>query len=241
MVDLHWLPAQDLAPATLESYAQQHRTHVRPRWGDTPLGEASSLAVVEFEKGLRALGLASSTVVVVMTVVRDLMTDAAAEHLIPRRPRFAPGGGRRAPDDRRPGVAVDLATVRSICDRLGHDESLLVLTAVFTGMRWGEVCGLRRSLLTLAPGAGKKSPASGWYEIDPLVGAVREDVHSRRYFGAPKGGRGRVVDLPLFLVKHLLRRIETRGERDLLFPDTHGQPRRHTLHQRLRGPNRQLR
>ena len=125
-------------------------------------------------------------------------------------------------------MAVDLATVRAICDRLGHDESLLVLPAVFTGMRWGEVCGLRRSLLTLPPARGKESPASGWYEIDPLVGAVHEDVHSRRYFGPPKGGRGRVVDLPPFLVERLRRHIEAMGERGLLFPDTHGQPRRHT-------------
>jgi len=104
---------------------------------------------------------------------------------------------------------------------------LLVLTATFTGMRWGEVCGMRRAFLTLEPGAGKRS-ASGWYEIDPLVGAMHEDVHSRRYFGPPKGGHGRMVDLPPFLVKRLLRHIEMMGERDLLFPDTHGRPRRHT-------------
>jgi len=224
-----WLPAQDLAPATLESYAQQYRKHIRPRWGSTPVAEISSLQVAGFEKNLRALGLTSSTVVVVMTVVRDLLTDAAAEHLIPAAPAFRTARrSRRAPDDRRPGVAVDLATVQAICARLGPDESLLVLTAVFTGMRWGEVCALRRSLLTLTPAEGKKSPASGWYEIGPVVGAVHEDVHSRRYFGPPKGGRGRMVDLPPFLAERLLRHIETMGERDLLFPDTHGHPRRHT-------------
>jgi hypothetical protein len=61
-----WLPAQDLAPATLESYAQQYRRHIRPRWGSTPVGEISSLQVAGFEKGLREAGLASSTVGVVM-------------------------------------------------------------------------------------------------------------------------------------------------------------------------------
>ena len=100
-----WLPAQDLAPATLESYAQQYRKRIRPRWGSTPVGEISSLQVAGFEKNLRALGLASSTVVVVMTVVRDLLNDAAAEHLIPTAPAFRTARRRRrAPDDRRPGV-----------------------------------------------------------------------------------------------------------------------------------------
>jgi integrase len=164
--------------------------------------------VVGFEKDLRAQGLASSTVVVVMTVVGDLLIDTAAEHVIAAAPVFHTGRrGGRVTDDRRPGVAVDLAAVQAIRARLKPDAALLVLTAVFTGMRWGEACGMRRSLLTAVPAEGKKSPAPGRYEIDPLVGAVHEDSHARRYFGPPKGGRGRVVDLPPFLVKHLLRHI----------------------------------
>jgi hypothetical protein len=55
-----------------------------------------------------------------------------------------------------------------------------------------------------------------------------EDVHSRRYFGPHKGGYGRMIDLPPFLVKRLLRHTEAMGERDLLFPDARGRPRRHT-------------
>lgn len=224
-----WLPAQDLAPATLESYAQQYRRHIRPRWGSTPVGEISSLQVAGFEKRLREAGLASSTMNVVMTVVRDLLTDAAAERLIAAPPAFRTGRRRRrVPEDWRPGVVVDLTTVQAVRARLGREESLLVLVAVFTGMRWGEACGMRRSLLTLERGRDGHAAVSGWYAIDPLAGAVHEDVHARRYFGPPKGGRGRVVDLPPFLAKRLLRHIAGMGERDLLFPDRHGQARRHT-------------
>jgi hypothetical protein len=87
------LPAQDLATSTLESYAQQYRRHLCPRCsGGTPVGRISSLQVARFEKELRELGLASSSVTVVMTVLRDLLVDAATEHLTPRRPRSAPGG-----------------------------------------------------------------------------------------------------------------------------------------------------
>jgi hypothetical protein len=68
-----WLPAQDLAPSTLESYAQQYRHHLRPRWGSTPVARITSLQVAGFEKELHASGLASSTVGVVMTVLRDLL------------------------------------------------------------------------------------------------------------------------------------------------------------------------
>ena len=71
-----WLPAQDLAPSTPESYAQQYRRHLRPRWGVTPVGRISSLQVAQFEKDLRERGLASSSVTVV---------------IYPRCRRFAPG------------------------------------------------------------------------------------------------------------------------------------------------------
>lgn len=38
----------------------------------------------------------------------------------------------------------------------------------------------------------------GVYEVDAQFGAVHEDVHSRQFFGPPKDGRGRVIDLPAF-------------------------------------------
>ena len=88
----------------------------------------------------------------------------------------------------------------------------MALVAAFTGMRWGEVCGMRRAFLHVpgdAPGAVGGSAAGGaWYVIDPQMGAVHEDVHSRRFFGPPKGGYGRVVDLPPFLADLLARHIK---------------------------------
>jgi hypothetical protein len=87
---------------------------------------------------------------------------------------------------------------------------------------------MRRSLLTLEPKAGRKALARGWYWIDPLVGAVHEDTGGRRFFGPPKDGRGRTIDLPPFLAALLLQHVAAMGECDLLFPDRHGRPRRHT-------------
>jgi integrase len=58
--------------------------------------------------------------------------------------------------------------------------------------------------------------------------SVHEDVHSRRFFGPPKGGCGRSIDLPLFLADHLARHAERIGDRDLLFVNRRGAPIRHT-------------
>jgi integrase len=99
-------------------------------------------------------------------------------------------------------------------------------------MRWGEVCGMRRTFLHLPdPQAGadaRADAARAWYEIDPRVGAVHEDVHSRRYFGPPKGGRGRIIELPPFLAGLLARHLEAIGDRDLLFVNRAGAPIRHS-------------
>jgi hypothetical protein len=45
-----WFPAQDLAPATFEAYAQQYRRHVRPRFGHRSLAEITGLELSDFAR-----------------------------------------------------------------------------------------------------------------------------------------------------------------------------------------------
>jgi integrase len=141
-----WYPAQDLAPNTLDNYAQQYRRHIKPRWGEIRLADIAALDVQRFEKELRAR-LASASVVVIMSVSNRMMNDAAFERVI----GFSP----------------------------------------------------------IAPGK-----------------------RGRRYYGPPKtvlkDGKGREIDLPPFLVELLIDFVEAMGERDLLFPNRKGEPRRHT-------------
>jgi site-specific recombinase XerC len=86
---VRWLPAVDFVPSTLESYAQQYRRNVGPRFARVGLGEVSALDLSQFARGLREGGLAPSSVAVALSVVRDLLADAAVEGLIP----VAPGRG----------------------------------------------------------------------------------------------------------------------------------------------------
>ena len=118
-----WFPAVDLAPSTLESYAQQYRRHVGPRFARVGLGEVSALDLSQFARGLREQGLALSSVAVAMSVIRDLLADASVEGLIPVAPvsrvrRRRAGQGRPV----RVGVAVDLATVAAVGERLPAQE-----------------------------------------------------------------------------------------------------------------------
>lgn len=126
---LRWFPAQDLAPATLETYAQQYRRHVHPCFGDRALAEITGLDLVGFARRLRAQGLAPSTVTVVLGVIRDLLADAATEGLIPVAPAARlrlRRNGAGAPI--RPGIAVGIEEVLAVCARLPRQEALMAPT-----------------------------------------------------------------------------------------------------------------
>jgi integrase len=227
-----WFPAVDLAPGTLEAYAQQYQRHVGPRFARVRLDEVTALDLSQFARSLREQGLAPSSVAVAMAVIRDLLVDAAAQGLIAAAPVGGirrRGAGRGGPV--RAGVAAELGTVLAVRGRLPEQEALMALTAVYTGMRWGEVCGMRTGTLRLPP--ARLGVGGGVYEVDAQLGSVHEDVHARRYFGPPKDGRGRVIDLPVFLAELLQARIEAVDGRTLIFANRHGEPIRHTDFLRL--------
>jgi len=108
-----WFPAVDLAPSTLESYAQQYRRRVGPRFARVRPDEVTALDLSQFARSLREQGLAPSSVAVAMSVIRDLLADAATQGLILVAPasrvrRRRAGQGRPV----RVGVAVDLRVSR---------------------------------------------------------------------------------------------------------------------------------
>ena len=174
-----------------------------------------------------------SSVTVVMSVLRDLLADAAAEGVIRAAP-VAPGRGRtrHTPVYVRPGRALELEAVLRACARLDPQGAGRVLVGAFTGMRWGEVCAMRCAFLHVAaPDAvveGNGQAGRSWYEVDARIGAVHEDVHAHRFFGPPKGGHGRQVDLPPSLAVLLAQHIEANRGRELLFVNSRGEPIRHS-------------
>lgn len=236
-----WFPAQEFRPNTRESYAQQWRKHIDPKWGGSPLGAIRGIDMQKWTNELRA-SLAASTVTVILAPLRLAFADAVFNNLIarsPMPPAKKHSRARAVPEGRhkREGVVVPLDQVEQIMLRVRPAEALMILTALFTGMRWGELSSMRRSFLTLRQPSGYETP-HGYYLIDPSVGAVWEDVHSHRFLGPPKSGStgslgpgykpGRVVDLPAFLVTLLSRYIATLDEdQDILFPDRKGHYRQY--------------
>lgn len=218
-----WLVGYDTSARNLLVRQTHYRTHLKPRWGHVALKDIDALDVAAFEKELRgkvSRKYASS----IMELLRMLMEDAQFARLIEFTPvRAQSRRGQREPSQARVGRVTDIPTVMAVCHRLPAPEALMTLTALFTGMRWGEVVGVRRSFLDLHPARGGK-PARGTYTIDPAVGAVHE-INGRRFYAWPKGRKGRVIELPEFLVVRLLAHLETfPKERDLLWCTSTGLP-----------------
>lgn len=219
-----WLPGYDVSDNARANRIAQYRNHIKPRWGNTALADVDPFDVQVFDKEKHA-ALSKSYADGIMELLRMLFNDAVFAGLIRMSPvRAASRSRRREPDTARKGRVTDLATLDAVRARLAPGTSLMFLLIVFTGMRWGEATGVRRSFLTLLP-ATRGRPARGHYVIDKDVGAVHEDKQGRRFFGPPKFGKGRTIELPPFLVEQLLAYLETiPRQRDLLFVDSVGQP-----------------
>lgn len=234
-----WLPAQRLSDKSRANRKSEYRAHLAPRWGQKTLNELDPFEIQTFENQLLD-ARSQSTTGNVMELLRFMCDDAVFAGLLKTSPvRPKQRRGQKEVSDAREGVAVDLATVEAIRARLPAGEALLVLTVAFTGLRWGEAIGLRRSFLHLTPGADG-APTSGRYVIDDEIGAVHEDERGRRAFGPPKGGRGRTVELPPFLVARLLAYLDTfPASRDLLFVNRSGEALRRSGFSKASTPWRQ--
>ncbi|MGD9527827.1 tyrosine-type recombinase/integrase [Pseudonocardia sp.] len=202
-----WFDALDVSPATTSQYRSITRNHIRPRWGTTPLGDISGIAVAAWAKKLRAEGYAAATVATILKIFSMMLADAADERLIPANPIRPRRRGRRRHEPVTEPVwatpAQALAVAVNAARLAGPTAGILLLTAAWTGARWGELTGLHRDNLTLT------SDGVGRIVIDPHVGALHE-VDTMLYLGPPKTAESaRPITLPPFLVEVLRHHLST--------------------------------
>jgi integrase len=153
---------------------------------------------------LRQLGYANTTVATIVKVFSMILTDAADEHLIPANPiRRYRRRGRRSHRIERERVWATPTEVLRIAEQagaLGGDTAgMLIITAAWTGCRWGELTGLQRDTVDLDRGV---------LIIDPRTGALHESAHTR-WLGSPKTpSSARTITLPPFLITMLRKHLE---------------------------------
>ncbi len=228
----HWLPTTEsrVKPSTSDSYRRNLNLHVLPQLGSQQLRQITPTMLNRLYADLLAngnrntgAGLSAKTVRYVHTIVHKVLTDAVDSDLVagnvaarakPPRPRATVSNaiGFWEPDE----LKSFLMAVQ------GHRLEAAWRVAAMTGMRRGEVLGLR------------------WKDLD-FDGArisVRQALVSVAYeviVSTPKNHQARVIDLDPATIEHLqahrLRQQEERNtwttdyqDRDLVFCKEDGTP-----------------
>jgi integrase len=195
-VDL-WKPSQPAGPAKTATYNSHLRNHILPRFGTVSINKINRLAVKEFVKDLRQgsggrTPLMGSSTRDVISLLSLILREAIAE----RRLVHNPCEGIVIPDSRSPErpylTGVEVLNLAGRARR--RADRIMLITAAYTGMRWGEIAGLARHNVLLD---------NRIIKIDPDFGSLHE-VRGKLWLGPPKTNESaRNLHLPPFLTNLL--------------------------------------
>lgn len=183
-----WIRAQNVSSLTLERYRSRLRVHLVPAWGEMPLNKIRPSEVEAW-----AVTLTAGTVSTVRGQLSTMLEDAVFEGLLDSNP--AQRRKRRGRYKRRAKaekVWVYEADVLRVATNLralrGEWAFVLTVLAAFTGMRWGELIGLKREFVWLDQGAVRVE----WQLVEHDDGSFEEKP--------PKYESRRTLRIPPFLV-----------------------------------------
>ncbi|WP_156935063.1 hypothetical protein [Pseudonocardia spinosispora] len=146
-----WLEALDVAEATESQYNSLTRKHIVPRWGESGVGDISGMDVHVWARNLRRAGYAESTVATIVKILSMMLADAADERLIVANPIRPCRRGRRRRERRREIVWATPEQALNAAATCGVWAGLMIVTAAWSGCRWGEICGLQTYRLSPRP------------------------------------------------------------------------------------------
>ncbi|MEA2432647.1 MAG: hypothetical protein QOG54_104 [Actinomycetota bacterium] len=209
---LHWRPSTRLK-------VQGHlRNYIEPAFGTWSIGEISPADVRRWVGALTSHGLAPGTVHAVYTTFQRIMKHAVIDNHISRSPCI----GISLPKDTNHEEMRFLSPseITLLADAVPERFKALIYTAAYTGLRWGELAGLRVENLDLLKGA-----------IDVRESLV--EVNGTLHPGSTKTGARRTVSLPKFLRQMLTEHIEGFPPVDgLVFTSAEGGPLRRNFYGR---------
>jgi integrase len=203
-----------LRPGTRALYASDLRTHLLPRFGAIQLARITPVEVRSWLSALAAGPLASSTVNRQYRLLRRILAVAVESDVLVK----SPCAGVKPPVAREVEMRfLSPADIDTLADAINPRYRALVLLAAYSGLRWGELVGLRRKHLDLL-------------RRSVVVVEQMTEVEGRLEAGPPKTAASRRrVALPRFLVPVLEEQLAERsqpGPDGLVFTTSTGGPLR---------------
>ena len=205
-------------PGTLANLDSRLRKHVLPAFADWPIGNIEPADVRAFVATLVQKGLAPASVASTYRVLARILATAEIDSLIHRSPCIA----IRLPRDTGHQEMHFLSPKEVDCLAEAIDERYrtLIYTAAYTGMRWGELAGLRVTRCNVLRRT-----------ID-VFDALTE-VNGHVAIGPTKTGKNRTVSIPRFLGELLAEHLATYGSPDgFVFTSAEERPLRRNFYRR---------
>jgi integrase len=207
----------DLRPKTVELYRYLLRRHLNPTFGSKPIAEIKEPQVRRWRKQLLDAEVSAVTTAKAYRLLKAVLATAADDGAIRRNPCRIKGAGQEKSPER---PTLTIPQVFALAEAIGQRYRALVLLAMFSSLRWGELAGLRRC------------------DVDLDARTVRverqlTEVRGRGIeFGPPKSEAGkRVVPIPeviISVVRWHVSCFAQSGDEGLVFTSPTGKPLRHS-------------
>jgi integrase len=184
-----------LAPRTTDLYRWVLKRHVLPYLGERELSTLTPPEVRRWNARLSGPdGPGSNTAAKAYRLLASICATAVADGLLTGSPCTVRGGGQHSSE---PRPTLTVTDVLALADAVPVRWRAIILTAAWTGLRFGELAALRRPNLDLDRAQVRVVVATG-----TLLGGQR--VH-----GKPKTRAGRrTVALPAVLLPELQRHLD---------------------------------
>lgn len=204
----------NLSPATRLRDEASIRNHVIPKLGNVAIGQIQPVHVAQWVAALDAKGLAPATTRKAYQLLSAALRSAVDNGLIP----LSPCRNVKLPRLQNPEMRIlEPDEVKILADTIDERYRAMVLTAAYSGLRFGELCALRTE------------------RFDALRKTVRveeslSEVRGEFYFKAPKSDASRrTISVPGFLVEKLAQHLATYlDSSELVFTAPEGGPIRRT-------------
>jgi integrase len=206
-----------LRPKTVELYRYLLRKHLAQVLGPVPIADIQPGHVRRWRKALLDDGVSTITMAKAYRLLKAILNTALDDGVIRRNPCRIKGAGREKSPE-RPTLTIGQAY--ALAEAIGQRYRALVLLAMFSSLRWGELGALRRCDIDLA---------ARTVRVSRQLAEARGGGFA---FGPPKSEAGtRVVTIPEVIVPVVqwhLSCFAQPGDDGLVFTSLRGRPLRHS-------------
>jgi len=135
-----WSAAHYVTATTQATYDSHIRNHILPRWSGTALGDIARIAVKGGVNNQLRRTLSDKSCQDILVLFSMILGEAVDEGLIGANPCRKLRIAFTERTERPHATAAEVVTISA---RISSTAGLMVITAAYTGLRWGELTGLQ--------------------------------------------------------------------------------------------------